>query len=98
MDEEVFSTHSDQLGHPTTVTQCLTFQGFSQQDTPPDVGNPAQVKPATIFSPNTLHKTIVGDPPQLTPSPQATPAPLAPEATPAPQATPAPPADQMKKE
>jgi hypothetical protein len=49
MDEEAFRTHGDQLGRPTTVTQRLTFTGFSLQDTPPEAGNPAQVKPATIF-------------------------------------------------
>src|SRR4051812_12200558 len=40
--------------------QPLTFTGFSLQDTPPEAGNPAQVKPTTVFSPNTLRKTIVG--------------------------------------
>jgi hypothetical protein len=29
MDEEAFRTHGDQLGRPTTVTQRLTFTGFS---------------------------------------------------------------------
>jgi hypothetical protein len=88
MDEEAFRTHGDQLGRPTTVTQRLTFTGLSLQDTPPEAGNPAQVKPATIFSPNTLYKTIVGEPRESTPAPQATPAPEAPpSAPPAPQAT-----------
>ncbi|KAK1684788.1 hypothetical protein QYE76_045636 [Lolium multiflorum] len=74
MDEEAFRTHSDQLDRPTTVLkQRLTFTGFSQ-DTPPEAGNPAQVKPATVFSPNTLRKTIVGEPPKSTlAAPQATP-------------------------
>jgi hypothetical protein len=87
MDEEAFHTHGDQLDHPTTVTQRLTFTGFSLQDTPSEAGNPAQVKPATIFSPNTLYKTIVGEPRESTPAPpQATPAPEAPpSAPPAPQ-------------
>jgi hypothetical protein len=106
MDEEAFRTHGDQLGRPTTVTQRQTFMGFSLQDTPPEAGNPAQVKPATIFSPNTLYKTIVGEPCESTPAPQATPAPEAPPpAPPAPQATPpsaplapeAPRAGQVKK-
>jgi hypothetical protein len=65
MDEEAFRTHDgDQLGRPTTVMQRLTFTGFSLQDTPPEAGDPAQVKLATIFIPNTLYKTIVGEPPE----------------------------------
>ncbi|KAK1602531.1 hypothetical protein QYE76_017962 [Lolium multiflorum] len=56
MDEQAFRTHGDQLGRPPTVTkQRLVFTGLSQ-DTPPEAGNPAQVKPATVFSPNTLRQ------------------------------------------
>ena len=81
-DEEAFRNHGDQPRCLTTVTQRLTFQGFSQEDTPPEAGDPAQVKQGTIFSPNTLHKTVdaVGAP-----------------APPAPPAPTAPPADQSKK-
>ncbi|KAK1662833.1 hypothetical protein QYE76_050992 [Lolium multiflorum] len=103
MDEQAFRTHGDQLGRPTTVTkQRLVFTGFSQ-DTPPEAGNPAQVKPATVFSPNTLRKTIIGEPPKSTPAatqatPEAPPAPTpaAPEEAP-PSAPPAPPVGQVKK-
>ena len=58
IEEEAFRTHGDQPARPTTVTQRLTFQGFSQQDTPPEAGDPALDKPANVFSPNTLHKTV----------------------------------------
>ncbi|KAK1602344.1 hypothetical protein QYE76_007847 [Lolium multiflorum] len=94
MDEQAFRTHSDQLSRPPTVTkQRLVFTGLSQ-DTPPEAGNPAQVKPATVFSPNTLRKTIIGEPPKSTPATSE--APPAPEAPPsAPQA---PPVGQAKKE
>ncbi|KAK1605566.1 hypothetical protein QYE76_029239 [Lolium multiflorum] len=72
--------------------QRLVFTGLSQ-DTPPEAGNPAQVKPATVFSPNTLRKTIIGEPPKSTPATSE--APPAPEAPPsAPQA---PPVGQVKK-
>ncbi|KAK1692042.1 hypothetical protein QYE76_008739 [Lolium multiflorum] len=93
MDEQAFRTHGDQLSRPPTVTkQRLVFTGLSQ-DTPPEAGNPAQVKPATVFSPNTLHKTIIGEPPKSTPATSE--APPAPEAPPsAPQA---PPVGQVKK-
>jgi hypothetical protein len=93
MDEQAFRTHGDQLGRPPTVTkQRLVFTGLSQ-DTPPEAGNPAQVKPATVFSPNTLRKTIIGEPPKSTPATSE--APPAPEAPPsAPQA---PPVGQVKK-
>ncbi|KAK1670108.1 hypothetical protein QYE76_058267 [Lolium multiflorum] len=93
MDEQAFRTHSDQLSRPPTVTkQRLVFTGLSQ-DTPPEAGNPAQVKPATVFSPNTLRKTIIGEPPKSTPATSE--APPAPEAPPsAPQA---PPVGQVKK-
>ncbi|KAK1609280.1 hypothetical protein QYE76_032953 [Lolium multiflorum] len=93
MDEQAFRTHGDQLGRPPTVTkQRLVFTGLSQ-DTPPEAGNPAQVKPATIFSPNTLRKTIIGEPPKSTPAtPEAPPAPQAP-----PSAPPAPLVGQVKK-
>ncbi|KAK1682026.1 hypothetical protein QYE76_042874 [Lolium multiflorum] len=93
MDEQAFRTHSDQLSRPPTVTkQRLVFTGLSQ-DTPPEAGNPAQVKPATVFSPNTLRKTIIGEPPKSTPATSE--APPAPEAPPsAPQA---PPVGQAKK-
>jgi hypothetical protein len=68
MDEQAFRTHGDQLGRPTTVTkQRLVFTGVSQ-DAPLEAGNPAQVKPATVFSPNTLRKTIIGEPPKSTPA------------------------------
>jgi len=108
MDEEAFRTRGDAHGRPTTVTQRLTFTGFSpHQDTPPEAGNPALVKPPTIFSPNTLHKAIIGEPtPQATPATQqAPPAPPAPPATEAPPATPpsappapdAPPAGHVRK-
>ncbi|KAK1669224.1 hypothetical protein QYE76_057383 [Lolium multiflorum] len=90
MDEQAFRTHGDQLGRPTK--QRLVFTGLSQ-DTPPEAGNPAQVKPATVFSPNTLRKTIIGSHPN---QPQATlEAPPAPEAPPS--APPAPPVGQVKK-
>jgi hypothetical protein len=58
-EEEVFRNHGDQPRR-ANVTQRLTFQGFSQEDTPdPEAGDPAQPKPAgTIFSPNTLHRTF----------------------------------------
>ncbi|KAK1682121.1 hypothetical protein QYE76_042969 [Lolium multiflorum] len=93
MDEQAFRTHGDQLSRPPTVTkQRLVFTGLSQ-DTPPEAGNPAQVKPATVFSPNTLRKTIIGEPPKSTPATSE--APPAPEAPPsAPQA---PPVGQAKK-
>ncbi|KAK1612724.1 hypothetical protein QYE76_036397 [Lolium multiflorum] len=93
MDEQAFRTHGDQLTRPPTVTkQCLVFTGLSQ-DTPPEAGNPAQVKPAPVFSPNTLRKTIIGEPPKSTPATSE--APPAPEAPPsAPQA---PPVGQVKK-
>ncbi|KAK1626282.1 hypothetical protein QYE76_000597 [Lolium multiflorum] len=93
MDEQAFRTHGDQLSRPPTVTkQRLVFTGLSQ-DTPPEAGNPAQVKPATVFSPNTLRKTIIGEPPKSTPATSE--APPAPEAPPsAPQA---PPVGQVKK-
>ncbi|KAK1679082.1 hypothetical protein QYE76_039930 [Lolium multiflorum] len=93
MDEQAFRTHGDQLGRPPTVTkQRLVFTGLSQ-DTPPEAGNPAQVKPATVFSPNMLRKTIIGEPPKSTPATSE--APPAPEAPPsAPQA---PPVGQVKK-
>ncbi|KAK1621139.1 hypothetical protein QYE76_026656 [Lolium multiflorum] len=93
MDEQAFRTHGDQLTRPPTVTkQRLVFTGLSQ-DTPPEAGNPAQVKPATVFSPNTLRKTIIGEPPKSTPATSE--APPAPEAPPsAPQA---PPVGQVKK-
>ncbi len=91
MDDEAFRTQDDQLGRrPSSVTQRLTFTGLSLQDTPPEVGNPAsQVKTATIFSPNTLHRTIGGE---STPAPEAPPAPQAP-----PSAPPATEASQGKK-
>ncbi|KAK1695804.1 hypothetical protein QYE76_012501 [Lolium multiflorum] len=93
MDEQAFRTHGDQLGRPPTVTkQRLVFTGLSQ-DTPPEAGNPAQVKPATVFSPNTLRKTIIGEPPKSTPATSE--APPAPEAPPS--APPAPPVGQVKK-
>ncbi|KAK1648760.1 hypothetical protein QYE76_066565 [Lolium multiflorum] len=103
MDEQAFRTHGDQLGRPPTVTkQRLVFTGLSQ-DTPPEAGNPAQVKPATVFSPNTLRKTIIGEPPKSTPAatqatPEAPPAPTpaAPEEAP-PSAPPAPLVGQVKK-
>ncbi|KAK1680996.1 hypothetical protein QYE76_041844 [Lolium multiflorum] len=83
MDEQAFRTHGDQLGRPPTVTkQRLVFTGLSQ-DTPPEAGNPAQVKPATVFSPNTLRKTIIGEPPKSTPATS--------------EAPPAPPVGQVKK-
>ncbi|KAK1619417.1 hypothetical protein QYE76_024934 [Lolium multiflorum] len=92
MDEQAFHTHGDQLGRPPTVTkQRLVFTGLSQ-DTLPEAGNPAQVKPATVFSPNTLRKTIIGEPPKSTPATSE--APPAPEA---PEAPPAPPVGQVKK-
>ncbi|KAK1645402.1 hypothetical protein QYE76_063207 [Lolium multiflorum] len=89
MDEQAFRTHGDQLGRPPTVTkQRLVFTGLSQ-DTPPEAGNPAQVKPATVFSPNTLRKTIIGEPPkstlaatQATPEAPPAPTPAAPEEAP----------------
>ncbi|KAK1618430.1 hypothetical protein QYE76_023947 [Lolium multiflorum] len=93
MDEQAFRTHGDQLGRPPTVTkQRLVFTGLSQ-DTPPEAGNPAQVKPATVFSPNTLRKTIIGEPPKSTPATSE--APPAPEAPPS--APPAPLVGQVKK-
>ncbi|KAK1662795.1 hypothetical protein QYE76_050954 [Lolium multiflorum] len=93
MDEQAFRTHGDQLGRPPTVTkQRLVFTGLSQ-DTPPEAGNPAQVKPATVFSPNTLRKTIIGEPPKSTPATSE--APPAPEAPPS--ATPTPPIGQVTK-
>ncbi|KAK1626412.1 hypothetical protein QYE76_000727 [Lolium multiflorum] len=93
MDEQAFRTHGDQLSRPPTVTkQRLVFTGLSQ-DTPPEAGNPAQVKPATVFSPNTLRKTIIGEPPKSTPATSE--APPAPEAPPS--APPAPPVGQVKK-
>ncbi|KAK1643199.1 hypothetical protein QYE76_061004 [Lolium multiflorum] len=45
----------------------MVFTGLSQ-DTPMEAGNPAQVKPTTVFSPNTLRKTIIGEPPKSTPA------------------------------
>ncbi|KAK1679125.1 hypothetical protein QYE76_039973 [Lolium multiflorum] len=51
----------------TKATHEAVFTGLSQ-DTPPEAGNPAQVKPATVFSPNTLRKTIIGEPPKSTPA------------------------------
>ena len=56
--EEPFRAHGDNPGRPTTCTQRLVFQGFSQQDTPPEAGDPALAKPANIFSPTTLHKAV----------------------------------------
>ncbi|KAK1630829.1 hypothetical protein QYE76_005144 [Lolium multiflorum] len=97
MDEQAFRTHDDQLVRPTIVTkQRLTLTGFSQ-DTPPEAGNLAQVKPATVFCPNTLRKMIIGEPPKsTTAATQATSeAPLAPEAPSS--APPAPPAGRVKK-
>lgn len=57
-DEEAFRSHVDQPRNPKTVTQRLVFTGFSQEDTPPEAGDPPQQKPSTIFSPNTLNKTV----------------------------------------
>ncbi|KAK1629632.1 hypothetical protein QYE76_003947 [Lolium multiflorum] len=95
MDEQAFRTHGDQLGRPPTVTkQRLVFTGLSQ-DTPPEAGNLAQVKPATVFSPNTLHKTIIGEPPKSTSEAPPAPTPAAPEAPPS--APPAPLVGQVKK-
>jgi hypothetical protein len=73
-DEEAFRNQDEQpIRRRNTVTQRLTFQGL--EDTPPEAGDPAQVRPAgTIFSPGTLHKTILGSPPA---PPTAPPAPAA---------------------
>ena len=57
-DGEAFHGHGDQTRRPTTVAQRLVFRGLSQEDTPPEAGDPAVQKPATIFSPNTLNKTV----------------------------------------
>ena len=59
MDEEAFRTHDDQPVRPTTCTQRLVFRGLSQEDMPPEAGDPAaQDKPGNIFGPTMLHKTV----------------------------------------
>ena len=71
MDEEPFCAPGAQPSRPTTCTQRLDFQGLSQ-GTPPEAGDQAIRKPAHIFSPNTLRKTVfpVSAPRPPPPSPE----------------------------
>ena len=67
-NQEAFRSHGNQHRR-TNVTQRLTFTGFSQEDTPDqEVGDP---KPAgTIFSPNTIKRTV-GEVAATAPAPPA---------------------------